>query len=221
MPRATLRTLLIFIAIVTGASSQTLAPKRLSKEPLEKYENPPPLAPAVGTSPGLISRFGPYTSYQVNVNANGNNVVGDAANEPSICVVPTDTNKMSIGWRQFDSISSNFRQAGFAHTINGGGTWISAGDLQRNVFRSDPVLNSDNAGRFFYLSLLQNFFDDLWRSLDAANHGRLSRRRMAATSSGLRSTTPTARAVDFNTNPGAATATITPVDNSLDRPMAV
>ncbi len=166
MPRATLRTLLIFIAIVTGASSQTLAPKPLSKEPLEKYENPPPLAPAVGTSPGLISRFGPYTSYQVNVNANGNNVVGDAANEPSICVVPTDANKMSIGWRQFDSISSNFRQAGFAHTINGGGTWISAGDLQRNVFRSDPVLNSDNAGRFFYLSLLQNFFDDLWRSLD-------------------------------------------------------
>ncbi|HET6888187.1 MAG TPA: FG-GAP-like repeat-containing protein, partial [Candidatus Udaeobacter sp.] len=38
--------------------------------------------------------------------------------------------------------------------------------LQRNVFRSDPVLNSDNTGRFFYLSLLQNFFDDLWRSLD-------------------------------------------------------
>ena len=38
--------------------------------------------------------------------------------------------------------------------------------LQPNVFRSDPVLNSDTAGRFFYLSLLQNFFDDLWRSLN-------------------------------------------------------
>jgi FG-GAP-like repeat/FG-GAP repeat len=166
MPRASLRTFFILISIVTVASSQTLAPKPLPKEPLEKYDNPPPLAPAVGTSPGLISRFGPYTSYQVNVNANGNNIVGDAANEPSICVVPTDGNKISIGWRQFDSVSSNFRQAGFAHTINGGRTWISAGDLQRNVFRSDPVLNSDNAGRFFYLSLLQNFFDDLWRSLD-------------------------------------------------------
>jgi hypothetical protein len=166
MPRATLRTFFILISIVTVASSQTLAPKPLPKEPLEKYDNPPPLAPAVGTSPGLNSRFGPYTSYQVNVSANGNNIVGDAANEPSICVVPTNRNKMSIGWRQFDSVSSNFRQAGFAHTINGGRTWISAGDLQRNVFRSDPVLNSDNAGRFFYLSLLQNFFDDLWRSLD-------------------------------------------------------
>ena len=166
MPRAILRTLFIFISIVTVASSQTLAPKPLPKEPLEKYDNPPPLAPAVGTSPGLISRFGPYTSYQVNVNANGNNIVGDAANEPSICVDPTNRNRMSIGWRQFDSIASNFRQAGFAHTINGGMTWISASVLQRNVFRSDPVLNSDNAGRFFYLSLLQTFFDDLWRSLN-------------------------------------------------------
>ena len=166
MPRASLRTFFILISIVSVASSQTLGPKPLPKEPLEKYDNPPPLAPAVGTSPGLISRFGPYTSYQVNVNANGNNIVGDAANEPSICVDPTNRNKMSIGWRQFDSIASNFRQAGFAHTINGGRTWISASVLQRDVFRSDPVLNSDSAGRFFYLSLLQTFFDDLWRSLN-------------------------------------------------------
>ena len=73
---------------------------------------------------------------------------------------------MSIGWRQFDSVASNFRQAGFAYTTNGGTTWINPGVLQPNVFRSDPVLNSDNTGRFFYLSLLQNFFDDLWRSLN-------------------------------------------------------
>jgi FG-GAP-like repeat len=166
MPRTSLSTFFIFISVVTVASSQTAAPKPLPKEPLEKYDNPPPLAPAVGTSSGLISQFGPYTSYQVNVDVNGNNVVGDAANEPSICVDPTNGNKMSIGWRQFDSVSSNFRQAGFAHTVNGGRTWVSAGVLQHNVFRSDPVLNSDSAGRFFYLSLLETFFDDLWRSLN-------------------------------------------------------
>jgi len=166
MPRTSLHAVSIFISLVAVASSQTLAPKPLPKEPLEKYDNPPPLAPAVATSPELISQFGPYTSYQVNVNANGNNIVGDAANEPSICVDPTNGNKMSIGWRQFDNVSSNFRQAGFAHTTNGGTTWISAGVLQHNVFRSDPVLNSDSAGHFFYLSLLQNFFDDLWRSLN-------------------------------------------------------
>src|SRR6266576_6912768 len=166
MPRAILSTFLIFLSVIAVVSSQTSTPKPLPKEPLEKYDNPPPLFPAVATSPGLISQFGPYTSYQVNVNAIGNNIVGDASNEPSICVDPTNRNKVSIGWRQFDSISSNFRQAGFAHTINAGRTWISAGVLQHNVFRSDPVLNSDSAGHFFYLSLLQTFIDDLWRSLN-------------------------------------------------------
>ena len=72
---------------------------------------------------------------------------------------------MSIGWRQFTSVASNFRQAGFAYTTNGGTRWIAPGVLENNVFRSDPVLNSDTAGRFFYLSLVQNFFDDLWRSI--------------------------------------------------------
>ena len=72
---------------------------------------------------------------------------------------------MSIGWRQFNSVASNFRQAGFAYTTNGGTRWIAPGVLENNVFRSDPVLNSDTAGRFFYLSLVQNFFDDLWRSI--------------------------------------------------------
>ena len=72
---------------------------------------------------------------------------------------------MSIGWRQFNSVASNFREAGFAYTTNGGTRWIAPGVLENNVFRSDPVLNSDTAGRFFYLSLVQNFFDDLWRSI--------------------------------------------------------
>ena len=52
----------------------------------------------------MISRYGPFTSFQVNVDANGNNIVGDAANEPSISVDPTDGNKIAIGWRQFDSL---------------------------------------------------------------------------------------------------------------------
>ena len=116
-------------------------------------------------SPALVSPFGPYTSYQVNVDANGNNRVGDAANEPSICVDRHNPNRMSIGWRQFSSVGSNFREAGFAYTTNGGMRWIAPGVLENNVFRSDPILNSDTTGRFFYLSLVQNFFDDLWRSV--------------------------------------------------------
>jgi hypothetical protein len=154
-------------ALVSGAASdQTIARKHLSNGPLEKYDNPPAVAaPARRTSPALVPQFGPYTSYQVNVDANGNNMIGDAANEPSICVSPLDRNQMSIGWRQFDSVLSNFRQAGFAYSTNGGTNWISPGVLQSGIFRTDPVLNSDIAGRFFYLSLLQTFFDDLWQSL--------------------------------------------------------
>jgi len=114
----------------------------------------------------MVSQHGPFTSYQVNVDSNGNNILHDAANEPSICVDPTNRNKMAIGWRQFDSVASNFRQAGYAYTANGGTSWRFPGVLQSNVFRSDPVLNSNNFGQFFYLSLLQNFFDDLWRSLN-------------------------------------------------------
>ena len=153
--------------LAAAAFSQTVARKPLPTEPLEKYDNPPAVAAprVLAISPALVSRFGSYTSYQVNVDANGNNIFGDAANEPSICVDPHNSNRMSIGWRQFDSVASNFRQAGFAYTINGGTSWIAPGVLQTNVFRSDPVLNSDNAGSFFYLSLLGNFFDDLWRSL--------------------------------------------------------
>jgi len=154
------------LLLAPAAFSQTVPRKPLPTEPLEKYDNPPAVAEFILTiSPGLVSHFGPYTSYQVNVDVDGNNRTGDAANEPSICIDLTDGNKMSIGWRQFDSVASNFRQAGFAYTTNGGTNWIAPGVLQNNVFRSDPVLNSDATGRFFYLSLLENFFDDLWRSI--------------------------------------------------------
>ena len=45
----------------------------------------------------------PYgISYQVNVNAAGQNIAGDAANEPTICIDPTNPNRMAVGWRQFE-----------------------------------------------------------------------------------------------------------------------
>lgn len=133
---------------------------------MEKYDNPPALLSRTGLSPRLISRFDSFTSYQVNVSASGLNITGDAANEPSICVDPTNGNKMAIGWRQFDSVTSNFRQAGWGYTNNGGTTWTFPGVLESNVFRSDPVLDASDTGGFFYLSLLQTFFDNMWRSLD-------------------------------------------------------
>jgi hypothetical protein len=138
-------------------------------EALEKYNMPPAPARKIETSPRMISQFGVFTSYQANVDASGNNILGDAANEPSISVDPTDGNKMMIAWRQFNSIQSDFRQAGWGYTTDAGVHWTFPGVLQNNVFRSDPVTKSDEAGNFFYLSLqstqAQSFFcDDVWRS---------------------------------------------------------
>src|SRR5207253_2803100 len=161
---------LILLIALASASAQ-LAPthKVPRNEPLEKYDNPPAPPRKIVTSPRMISKFGLFTSYQVNVDQNGQNILGDAANETSISVDPTDGNKMAIGWRQFDSVTSNFRQAGWGYTTDGGLTWTFPGVLENGVFRSDPVLTSDETGTFFDLSLqsdvnLSFYCDDLWRS---------------------------------------------------------
>jgi hypothetical protein len=157
---------LIALWLVPFALGQAVPRKPFPKEPMEKLDNPPTLYWGTGVSSRMVSQYGIFTSRQVNVNASGQNIVGDAANEPSICVDPTNPNKMSIGWRQFNSVTSNFRQAGWAYTSNGGTTWTFPGVLENNVFRSDPVLNANSIGRFFYLSLVATFFDDMWRSLN-------------------------------------------------------
>src|ERR1700746_4061353 len=151
--------ILVLVLMLSTASAQTLAPihKPPFKEPLEKYNMPPAPPRKIETSPQIISQFGVFTSYQANVDARGNNILGDAANEPSISVDPTDGNKMVIAWRQFNSINSDFRQAGWGYTTDGGVHWTFPGVLQNNVFRSDPVTDSDETGTFFYLSLLESF----------------------------------------------------------------
>ena len=116
----------------------------------------------------MISTLGPFISYQVNVDASGNNIIGDAANECTISVDPTNLSRMVIGWRQFDDVSSNFRQAGIGYTTDGGLTWTFPGVLQPGFFRSDPVTQSDETGTFFYDSLRSDGFSffctDIWRS---------------------------------------------------------
>ena len=62
---------------------------------------------------------------------------------------------MVIGWRQFDTIASNFRQAGVGYSTDGGATWV-AGKIEPGVFRSDPVLGVNATGKFFYNSLHGN-----------------------------------------------------------------
>src|SRR6266508_4121206 len=167
---ARLLPLLHLLIALPGASAQ-LEPVRMAplNEPLEKYDNPPAPPRKMETSPRMISKFGLFTSYQVNVDQNGQNIIGDAANECPIAVDPTDGNKMVIAWRQFNDVSSNFRQGGWGYTTDAGMHWTFPGVLENGVFRSDPVTGSNEVGNFFYLSLQSNvqqsfFCDDMWRS---------------------------------------------------------
>ncbi|MEK6674552.1 MAG: sialidase family protein [Planctomycetota bacterium] len=111
-----------------------------------------------------------YRSIQVNVDAEGCNILGDAANEPSIATDPTDPRRIVIGWRQFDTVESSFRQAGVAYSRDSGRNWTFPGVLDPGVFRSDPVLGADADGTFYYHSLHINndglYITHLFRSED-------------------------------------------------------
>src|SRR5216117_606323 len=168
--KASVFTCLLSLIALASVSAQ-LAPthKVPRNEPLEKYDNPPAPPRKMETSPRMISQFGVFTCYQANGDAQGQHIIGDAANERGRAVDPTDGNKMTIAWRQFNDVSSNFRQGGWGYTTDGGVHWTFPGVLQNNVFRSDPVTNSEEIGQFFYHSLQSNqqqsfFCDDLWRS---------------------------------------------------------
>ncbi len=123
----------------------------------------------LGCCTGSLSAavIGPYgISRQVNVDANGQNIPGDGANEPSMCIDPTNPNRIAVGWRQFDTTNSNFRQSGVAYSTNGGLNWTFPGNLEPGTFRSDPVLASDADGVFYYLGITNTstFACDLLRS---------------------------------------------------------
>jgi hypothetical protein len=127
---------------------------------------PPSPSAKVGEAPSVVERDG-FRSVQVNVAPAGLNIVGDAANEPSLAVDPTAPNRMAIGWRQFDSISSSFRQAGWAYSRDGGRTWTFPGALDPGKFRSDPILAADGDGDYlYYYSLRGTLRCDLFRSED-------------------------------------------------------
>lgn len=103
-----------------------------------------------------------FFTTQVNVDATGNNIIGDAGNEPSLAIDPTNPDRIVIGWRQFDDIASSFRQAGYGFSLDGGQTFTFPGVLDPGVFRSDPVLDFDSDGNFYYNSLKDTFECDVY-----------------------------------------------------------
>jgi hypothetical protein len=155
------------VLVAVAASGWVLASDSLEPETPDQpeaivgaRENP------LARSPGRRVATGPYVSVQVNVDSHGENIVGDAANEPSIAVNPANPANMVIGWRQFNAVTSNFRQGGWAYTVNGGANWTFPGVLTPGTFRSDPVIDVDAAGVFYYQSLKGNFLMDVFKSTD-------------------------------------------------------
>ncbi|UCG33442.1 MAG: exo-alpha-sialidase, partial [Phycisphaerales bacterium] len=146
----------MLMGLTCQENTDNLANEDYVRGPLEFPDDPymPAAREARPAVPAAAPLRGPYVSAQVNVDSDGNNIVGDAANEPSIAVDPTNPNHMAIGWRQFDTIASNFRQAGWGYTTDGGRTWTFPGVLEPGVFRSDPVLDFTADGDFFYNSLV-------------------------------------------------------------------
>jgi len=142
----------------TFGASNTGGPGNTLDYPIPREVPDDPYLPGPGQPPPtFIPRSGPmvrdyFVSVQVNVDEFGQNIPGDAANEPSIAVDPTDPNKIVIGWRQFDNVASNFRQAGWAYSHDAGQTWTFPGVLDPGQFRSDPVLDADAEGNFYYYS---------------------------------------------------------------------
>ncbi len=178
MRRPTVRLLLAKLLLARPLSVLALAllamPTAAQRAlPPERPDDPPSglvtADPQLPRSPAFAASVGPYRSVQINVDGNGDNIVGDAANETSIARNPTDPDNLVVGWRQFDSITSNFRQAGWAYSFDHGGSWTFPGVLENGVFRSDPVLAAANDGTIYYQSLYDNgggILVDVWASSD-------------------------------------------------------
>ncbi|MHC5006029.1 MAG: hypothetical protein ACYTGF_01575 [Planctomycetota bacterium] len=154
-----------------GAGPVTL-PQRPLTPPyvLERPDDPHLPGPTGGGIAGVSGNvaFGGLMIVQVNVDDQGNNVFGDAGNEPSIAIDPTAPNRLAIGWRQFDTTASNFREAGYSYSRDGGRTWAGKAEIDSGLFRSDPVLGAGSDGTFYYSSLRidPSWAVDMFRSFD-------------------------------------------------------
>jgi hypothetical protein len=146
-----------FWAVLCGSSASLAQPMEDEPEPHERCDRPvmtmPPATARMEPLARWMTSAGGAVHVQVNVDGEGLNILGDAGNEPTIAVDPTAPNRMAICWRQFDTVASDFRQAGYSFTVDGGRSWSPIGVIQPGVFRSDPVLAADGNGDFHFLAL--------------------------------------------------------------------
>jgi hypothetical protein len=151
-----------FIFIFSSFANAQQGKSKASKH--HEIAEDPYMAPNAesGTSPAYQKQSSLVFTTQVNINSDGENIIGDAGNEPSLAIDPTNPNRMFIGWRQFDNVASNFRQAGYAYTLDAGETWTFPGVIEPGIFRSDPVLDTDAEGNIYYNSLTADEDNNFW-----------------------------------------------------------
>ncbi len=171
-----LSTALIVLYILLSSTSYS---QRTNKE-ISKLHDETPDDPYKPQDPAKVQRTSAYsyegsfyTTTQVNVDSLGLNILSDAANEPSIAIHPNDRNIIMIGWRQFDNVLSNFRQAGNGFSTDGGQSWTVPEPIEAGVFRSDPVLETDAEGNFYYNSLEKGASGNYWCVIHRAMDGSL------------------------------------------------
>ncbi|MCD4735652.1 MAG: T9SS type A sorting domain-containing protein [Bacteroidales bacterium] len=158
---------ILFLSSVALGQSETSSSVRLLEHVDDPYISSP--ASTHATSPAYKYFTTGFFTVQANVDFLGQNIVGDAANEPSITFDPTDPSRMAIGWRHFETTTNNFRQAGIAYTTDAGQTWTFTDVIDPGIFRSDPVLDCDAEGTFYYNSLTkvgQVYNCDVFKSFD-------------------------------------------------------
>lgn len=110
---------------------------------------------------------------QINTDAQGRDIAGDAANEPTFAVSPVDPARLVVGWREFPSVNSDWRYAGYAWSEDGGLTWTNGGTLDSppgyaGAAQTDPVVKVNADGVFYYWSEVfrPNYAQFMYRSTD-------------------------------------------------------
>ena len=98
-------------------------------------------------------KYGAYASVQMNVDAYGQNIVGDAAHEPTIAYDPHNPSKLVAGWKQFASVLSGNRQGAWAYSNNSGKDWHFEGVLTPGQQRTNIMVDVDSNGNFYYQNL--------------------------------------------------------------------
>ncbi|PKD38819.1 hypothetical protein CWO84_17335 [Methylomonas sp. Kb3] len=125
------------------------------------------LTTAAQAGPSPVISFGQYRSHQVNVDADGQNIIGDKGNEPTLALNPLNPANIVVGWRRFDSPPTAVKHGGYAYSFDGGVSWgtgmLPALPLQT---RTDPVLEVDGQGNFYYQSLAISDSTSVFKSSD-------------------------------------------------------